>query len=73
MPWGNWNFSLSGNKSSYFQHIAGANQTFISQGDTKSLNFRIDRLLYRDQTSKTGVRGTTFSSLWTQLHRRYGD
>ena len=64
VPWGNWNFSLSGNKSSYFQHIAGANQTFISQGDTKSLNFRIDRLLYRDQTSKTGVE--------MQLSRRYG-
>jgi hemolysin activation/secretion protein len=64
VPWGNWTFSLSGNKSTYFQHIAGANQTFLSQGDTKTLNFRIDRLLYRDQYSKTGIEA--------QISRRYG-
>lgn len=64
VPWGNWTFSLSGNTSNYFQHIAGANQTFLSRGETKSITLRADRMLYRDQFSKT--------SLEMQLARRFG-
>ncbi|ORT83453.1 hypothetical protein B7G54_24355 [Burkholderia puraquae] len=64
VPWGNWTFSLSGNTSNYFQHIAGANQTFLASGQTRTLSLRADRLLYRDQFSKTSVE--------VQLSRRFG-
>ncbi len=64
VPWGNWTFSLSGYTSNYFQHIAAPSQTLISSGMTRSITLRVDRVLYRDQFSKTSVEA--------QLTRRFG-
>ncbi|KVH51263.1 hypothetical protein WJ39_08305 [Burkholderia diffusa] len=64
VPWGNWTFSLSGNTSNYFQHVAAPNQTFISSGVTRTVSLRADRVLYRDQFSKTSAE--------VQLTRRFG-
>lgn len=63
-PWGNWTFSLSGYTNNYFQHVAGANQVFLSRGETGSVTMRADRTLCRDQFSKT--------SMQLQLSRRFG-
>lgn len=52
IPWGYWTFTLAANTSRYYQQVAGLNQTFVSSGNTKNLEFKVQRLFYRDQTQK---------------------
>jgi hemolysin activation/secretion protein len=51
-PYGYWTFGLAASGYRYHQEIAGRNQTFISSGDSKNLDVKIQRLFQRDQTQK---------------------
>lgn len=52
LPYGYWNFSLSGSGHAYHQRIAGYNQTFLSSGRSRSLEWKAQHLFQRDQTQK---------------------
>ena len=54
-PYGYWTFTLSGSSYDYHQTIQGANQTFLSSGRSDSTEFRMQRLIHRDQQSKTSL------------------
>jgi hemolysin activation/secretion protein len=63
VPWGNWTVALSGSSYHYHQTIHGAVQDFLSSGDSATSELKLQRLLRRDQTSKT--------SLQLRLSKRY--
>ncbi|BBB89693.1 hemolysin transporter protein ShlB precursor [Methylomusa anaerophila] len=54
-PYGYWTFTLAANSYNYHQNIQGYNQTFTSSGKSDSQELRIQRLIRRDQTSKTSL------------------
>jgi hemolysin activation/secretion protein len=54
-PYGYWTFTLAGSSYHYHQTIQGANQTFLSSGESDNTEFRIQRIIHRDQQSKTSV------------------
>lgn len=54
-PYGYWTFTLSGSSYDYHQTIQGANQTFLSSGKSDSTKFQMQRLIHRDQQSKTSL------------------
>jgi hemolysin activation/secretion protein len=54
-PYGYWTFTLSGSSYHYHQTIQGANQTFLSSGKSDTTEFRMQRLIHRDQQSKTSL------------------
>ncbi|SEP30530.1 ShlB/FhaC/HecB family hemolysin secretion/activation protein [Propionispora vibrioides] len=55
LPYGYWTFSLSNSTYDYHQTVLGTNQTFPYSGTSQTTEFRAQRLLHRDQTSKTGA------------------
>lgn len=69
LPWGNWLGSVTASTSQYHQTIPGTNQTFISSGESQNLQLKLQRLLHRDQSSKT----TLQASLYRQWSRSYID
>jgi hemolysin activation/secretion protein len=54
-PYGYWTFTLSGSSYDYHQTIQGINQTFLSSGKSDSTEFDMQRLIHRDQQSKTSL------------------
>lgn len=52
LPYGYWNFSLSASRHAYHQRIAGYNQTFLSSGQARNLEWKVQRLFQRDQMQK---------------------
>lgn len=54
-PWGYWTASLGGSAYRYRQTVQGTSQRFVSSGEVQNAEFRLHRVLHRDQTSKTGV------------------
>ncbi|MCE5287480.1 MAG: ShlB/FhaC/HecB family hemolysin secretion/activation protein [Pelosinus sp.] len=52
-PNGNWTFSFSTQHYNYHQTVQGVNQTLAYSGDSDTTEVKIDKMLYRDQTSKT--------------------
>lgn len=54
-PHGNWTFSLSNNIYNYHENVQGQTQTFQYSGKTDKLEFSAERLLSRNQQSKTGM------------------
>ncbi|AYZ62035.1 ShlB/FhaC/HecB family hemolysin secretion/activation protein [Burkholderia multivorans] len=64
IPWGYWTTTLSAYTNSYYQRIAGVNQTFIASGNSKTVDFKLARVLTRSQND---VLGTYF-----RLSRRFG-
>jgi filamentous hemagglutinin len=65
VPWGYWTATLSGNTNTYYQQIAGVNQTFVSSGNSQTAALRLARVLNR---SKTDMFGVEF-----QLSKRFGE
>ncbi|MEW6343975.1 MAG: ShlB/FhaC/HecB family hemolysin secretion/activation protein [Paraburkholderia sp.] len=65
VPWGYWTATLSGNTNTYYQSIAGVNQTFVSSGNSQTAALRLARVLRR---SKSDVFGMEF-----QLSKRFGE
>lgn len=65
VPWGYWTATLSGNTNTYYQSIAGVNQTFVSSGNSQTAALRIARVMSRSQNDVLGA--------YLQLSRRFGD
>ncbi|RQN32776.1 ShlB/FhaC/HecB family hemolysin secretion/activation protein, partial [Paraburkholderia tropica] len=65
VPFGHWTATLSGNTSTYYQNIAGVNETFVSSGNSQTAALRIARVLSRSQNDVLGG--------YVQLSKRFGD
>ena len=65
VPWGYWTATLSGNTNTYYQNIAGVNQTFVSSGNSQTAALRLARVLSRSQSDVAGVE--------FQLSKRFGE
>ncbi|MFD1561739.1 ShlB/FhaC/HecB family hemolysin secretion/activation protein [Paraburkholderia silviterrae] len=65
IPWGYWTATLSGNTNTYYQNIAGVNQTFVSSGNSQTAALRLARVLSRSQNDVLGG--------YVQLSKRFGD
>jgi hemolysin activation/secretion protein len=55
LPYGYWTFTLSGSSYDYHQTVQGRNQTFVTSGKSDNTEFQIQRLIHRDQQSKTSL------------------
>ena len=64
IPWGYWTATLSAYTNTYYQQIAGVNQTFVASGNSKTVDFKLNRVLLRSQND---VFGAQF-----RLSRRFG-
>ncbi|MBY4829253.1 ShlB/FhaC/HecB family hemolysin secretion/activation protein [Burkholderia dolosa] len=64
IPWGYWTATLSAYTSTYYQQIAGVNQTFIASGNSKTVDFKLNRVLSRSQNDVFGAQ--------VRLSRRFG-
>ncbi|WGY71821.1 ShlB/FhaC/HecB family hemolysin secretion/activation protein [Burkholderia cepacia] len=64
IPWGYWTATLSAYTNTYYQQIAGVNQTFVVSGNSKTIDFKLNRVLSRSQND---VLGAQF-----RLSRRFG-
>ncbi|WP_049097608.1 ShlB/FhaC/HecB family hemolysin secretion/activation protein, partial [Burkholderia cepacia] len=49
IPWGYWTATLSAYTNTYYQQIAGVNQTFVASGNSKTIDFKLNRVLSRSQ------------------------
>ena len=65
VPWGYWLATLSGNTNTYYQQIAGVNQTFVSSGNSQTAALRLARVLSRGQSDVFGLE--------FQLIKRFGE
>ncbi|CAD6542681.1 Hemolysin transporter protein ShlB [Paraburkholderia hiiakae] len=65
VPWGYWTATLSGNTNTYYQNIAGVNQTFVSSGNSQTAALRIARVISRSQNDVLGG--------YVQLSKRFGE
>ncbi|HWW08433.1 ShlB/FhaC/HecB family hemolysin secretion/activation protein [Collimonas sp.] len=52
IPAGYWNLAVSGGSYDYHQKIAGNNQTFVSSGKSRNLEFKVAQLFQRDEAQK---------------------
>jgi hemolysin activation/secretion protein len=55
VPWGYWTGTLYGYTNTYYQQIAGVNQTFVSSGNAQTAGLKLERVFYRSQSDKSGV------------------
>jgi hemolysin activation/secretion protein len=55
VPWGYWTATISGYTSTYYQQIAGANETLVSSGNTQSFDFKLQRVIRRSQSDVLSV------------------
>jgi hemolysin activation/secretion protein len=53
LPYGYWNFSLDASQFEYANRVTGSATTFETRGSSDVLQLSADRLLARDQNSKT--------------------
>ncbi|WP_134167105.1 ShlB/FhaC/HecB family hemolysin secretion/activation protein [Paraburkholderia caballeronis] len=64
VPWGYWTATLFGNANTYYQRIAGVNQTFVASGNAQTAGLKLHRVLRRSQDDVLGVQ--------VQLAKRWG-
>ncbi|MFV8664304.1 ShlB/FhaC/HecB family hemolysin secretion/activation protein, partial [Ralstonia pseudosolanacearum] len=55
VPWGYWTATVSAYSSTYFQQIAGVNQTFVSSGNSQNFDIKLQRVIERSQNDVLGV------------------
>ncbi|SDB88379.1 hemolysin activation/secretion protein [Paraburkholderia lycopersici] len=55
VPWGYWTATLYGNTNTYYQQIAGVNQTFVSSGNAQTAGVKIQRVIRRSQDDILGL------------------
>ena len=67
VPYGYWDFSLSASHHAYHQRVAGYNQTFLSSGDARSLEWKVQRLFQRDQAQKNSLQ-FRLGKRWSQAY-----
>ncbi|MFM0033348.1 ShlB/FhaC/HecB family hemolysin secretion/activation protein [Paraburkholderia strydomiana] len=65
VPWGYWTGTLSAYTNTYYQQIAGANTTFVSSGNSQTVDFKLQRVLMRNQNN---ILGAQF-----RLTKRFGE
>ncbi|MGK8198543.1 ShlB/FhaC/HecB family hemolysin secretion/activation protein [Burkholderia cepacia] len=65
IPWGYWTATLAAYTNTYYQQIAGVNQTFVASGNSKTLDFKLSRVLLRSQNDVFGG--------YARLSRRFGE
>jgi len=53
VPQGYWTYTVSHSYYTYHQTVAGANSNYVYSGDSDTTEFRVERLIERNQTSKT--------------------
>ncbi|NIF70534.1 MULTISPECIES: ShlB/FhaC/HecB family hemolysin secretion/activation protein [unclassified Burkholderia] len=54
IPWGYWTATLSTYTNTYYQQIAGVNQTFVASGNSKTVDVKLARVLARGQNDVFG-------------------
>ncbi|MBM3114881.1 ShlB/FhaC/HecB family hemolysin secretion/activation protein [Jeongeupia naejangsanensis] len=59
VPWGYWTLTATANESRYHQTIAGVAQDFVSSGVSDNMALRINRLVYRDQSTQFSIQAQT--------------
>ncbi|PAJ80116.1 ShlB/FhaC/HecB family hemolysin secretion/activation protein [Burkholderia ubonensis] len=64
LPWGYWTATLSAYTNTYYQQIAGVNQSFVASGNSKTVDFKLARVLARSQNDVFGS--------YVRLSRRFG-
>ncbi|PCE27953.1 hypothetical protein BWP39_05455 [Paraburkholderia acidicola] len=64
VPWGYWTGTLFGYTNTYYQQIAGVNQTFVSSGNAQTTGFKLQRVIRRSQDDVLGIE--------LQLTKRWG-
>jgi hemolysin activation/secretion protein len=64
IPWGYWTATLSAYTNTYYQQIAGVNQTFVASGNSQTVDMKLHRVLTRSQNDVLGVQ--------LKLSRRFG-
>jgi hemolysin activation/secretion protein len=64
IPWGYWTATLSAYTNSYYQEIAGVNQTFVASGNSKTIDLKLHRVIARSQNDVLGMQ--------VRLSRRFG-
>ncbi|WP_410198890.1 ShlB/FhaC/HecB family hemolysin secretion/activation protein [Burkholderia cenocepacia] len=64
IPWGYWSATLSAYTNTYYQEVAGVNQTFVASGNSKTVDFKLARVLARSQNDVLGG--------YVRLLRRFG-
>ncbi|KML48634.1 membrane protein [Burkholderia cepacia] len=64
IPWGYWTATLSAYSNTYYQQIAAVNQTFVASGNSKTVDFKLARVLARSQNDVLGG--------YFRLSRRFG-
>ncbi|KWA34067.1 hypothetical protein WL27_21705 [Burkholderia multivorans] len=64
IPWGYWTATLSAYTNTYYQQIAGVNQTFVASGNSKTVDLKLARVLARSQNDVLGA--------YARLSRRFG-
>jgi hemolysin activation/secretion protein len=64
VPWGYWTGTLFGYTNTYYEQIAGVNQTFVSSGNAQTAGFKLQRVIRRSQDDVLGVE--------FQLTKRWG-
>jgi hemolysin activation/secretion protein len=55
IPWGYWTATLYGNTNTYYQQIAGVNQTFVSSGNAQTAALKLQRVISRSQNDVLGL------------------
>lgn len=65
MPWGFWTGTLSAYTNTYYQQIAGVNTTYVSSGNSQTVDFKLQRVLLRSQNDVLGMQ--------FRLTRRFGE
>ena len=65
VPWGYWTGTLSAYTNTYYQQIAGVNTTFVSSGNSQTVDFKLARVLMRSQSNVLGVQ--------FRLTKRFGE
>ncbi|GAB2915203.1 ShlB/FhaC/HecB family hemolysin secretion/activation protein [Paraburkholderia jirisanensis] len=65
IPWGYWTATLSGNTNTYYQNIAGVNQTFVFSGNSQTAALKLARIVSRNDNDVLGA--------YVQLSKRFGD
>lgn len=63
IPFGYWTLGVSESVYEYRQTVAGINQSFISSGVSRSQELKVQRLVFRDQSSKTTLQFRTGTRL----------
>lgn len=67
VPIGNWFLSFSASSNEYYQTVVGSNVRYEYSGESRNMDARLSRLLYRDATKKLYLN----TRLWRQSTKNF--